>query len=222
VRVVAGLDADVVVVSEAFRADDGRALLAPLEDAGYRVETLDFMYLKDRRSRARVRDAIPSVGMWQLAICSRFPVTATRAVPLGHFPFDAVGTRHALACSIDVGDASLEVVGLHTSSRFYLGASLFHLLGLRRAIDAGTLRADIIAGDFNLWGPPVSAVFRGWRRAVRGPTYPAYRPHSQIDHIVVRDGIEVLGGEVLAATPSDHRPVRARLRTQDRAGARVT
>jgi endonuclease/exonuclease/phosphatase family metal-dependent hydrolase len=53
---------------------------------------------------------------------------------------------------------------------------------------------------------------QGWDRPVRGRTYPSHRPHSQIDHVLVRGGIESIEGEVLAATPSDHRPVRARLR----------
>jgi hypothetical protein len=34
----------------------------------------------------------------------------------------------------------------------------------------------------------------------------------------VRDGVEIVSGEVLAATPSDHRPVRARLRVIDGPG----
>ena len=75
---------------------------------------------------------------------------------------------------------------------------------------------QILAGDFNFWGPPVGVVMRGWKRPVRGRTYPARRPHSQIDHVLVRGGIEVLGGEVLAETPSDHRPIRARLRLPER------
>ena len=73
----------------------------------------------------------------------------------------------------------------------------------------------MVAGDCNLWGPGVVSVFPGWRRAVRGRTYPAPRPHSQIDHVLVRDDVEIVSGEVLAATPSDHRPVRARLRAED-------
>jgi endonuclease/exonuclease/phosphatase family metal-dependent hydrolase len=52
----------------------------------------------------------------------------------------------------------------------------------------------------------------GWRRAVVGRTYPSHRPHSQIDHILVNEKIEVLSGEVLPACGSDHRPVCARLR----------
>jgi len=51
-----------------------------------------------------------------------------------------------------------------------------------------------------------------WQRAVRGRTFSSRRPHSQIDHVLVRGGIEVVDGEVLADTPSDHLPIRARLR----------
>jgi endonuclease/exonuclease/phosphatase family metal-dependent hydrolase len=58
----------------------------------------------------------------------------------------------------------------------------------------------------------VVAVLPGWRRAVFGRSWPAHRPHSQIDHVLVRDDVTVLSGEVLGATPSDHRPIRARLR----------
>jgi endonuclease/exonuclease/phosphatase family metal-dependent hydrolase len=51
---------------------------------------------------------------------------------------------------------------------------------------------------------------------VRGRTWPASRPHSQIDHILLRtnDGIEVVDHQVLPEVGSDHRPVRARLRVR--------
>jgi endonuclease/exonuclease/phosphatase family metal-dependent hydrolase len=55
-------------------------------------------------------------------------------------------------------------------------------------------------------------MLRGWRRAVRGRTFTSRTPHSQIDHILVSRPIEVLSGEVLAPTLSDHRPIRTRLR----------
>ena len=47
--------------------------------------------------------------------------------------------------------------------------------------------------------PPCESFLPGWRRAVRGRTWPAGRPHSQIDHILVRaaDGTEVADSEVL-------------------------
>jgi endonuclease/exonuclease/phosphatase (EEP) superfamily protein YafD len=77
-------------------------------------------------------------------------------------------------------------------------------------------RPGIVAGDCNFWGPGVQAFFPGWVRTVRGRTWPASRPHSQIDHILVRrgDGTEVARSEVLPAVGSDHRPVRATLRVQ--------
>ena len=59
----------------------------------------------------------------------------------------------------------------------------------------------------NMWGPPASSFFRGWRRAVIGRTWPAHRPHSQLDHVLVTPAIEVVDARVADATGSDHRPV---------------
>jgi endonuclease/exonuclease/phosphatase family metal-dependent hydrolase len=47
---------------------------------------------------------------------------------------------------------------------------------------------------------------------VRGRTWPAHRPHSQIDHVLVRDDVEVVDAAVLDEVASDHRPVRVTLR----------
>ena len=68
-----------------------------------------------------------------------------------------------------------------------------------------------VAGDCNFWGPGVRTFLPGWRRAVLGRTWPASRPHSQIDHILVRPEIGVVNSEVLGDVGSDHRPVRATL-----------
>jgi endonuclease/exonuclease/phosphatase family metal-dependent hydrolase len=51
----------------------------------------------------------------------------------------------------------------------------------------------------------------GWNRAVIGRTWPAWRPHSQIDHILVRGALRGGGGRVLPDAGSDHRPVRVDL-----------
>jgi endonuclease/exonuclease/phosphatase family metal-dependent hydrolase len=55
-------------------------------------------------------------------------------------------------------------------------------------------------------------MFPGWRRTVRGATYPSHRPHSQIDHVLVNDHLECVEAEVADDRQSDHRPVRVRLR----------
>jgi endonuclease/exonuclease/phosphatase (EEP) superfamily protein YafD len=85
-----------------------------------------------------------------------------------------------------------------------------HLAHLRGQLPRGP-EPTIVAGDFNLWGPPVVTILHGWRRTVRGRTYPAHRPHSQIDHILVNRAVRCVAAEVLPAYGSDHRAVRARL-----------
>ena len=206
---VRGFDADVVVVCEAWREHDGRGLLDELETEGYRVETIEFATLEI--SGARPQAATPGEGHWELAICSRLPITAHRTLPIGRIGRDPAGARAALACTVEVGGAPLDIVGVHVSSKLWKLAPLRQLRRLRPQLPPRG-RAAVVAGDFNLWGPGVVATLPHWRRAVRGRTYPAPRPHSQIDHVLVRDGVDIVAGEVLAATPSDHRPVRARLR----------
>jgi len=207
-RVVRSFGADLVVIPEAWRDEDGVGTLDALRDDGYHVDSIELMRLELRPRKRSGRTTVPRGGAWELAICSRFPVLARRLIPMGIVSGDHPGFRHALALTVDIDGTPVEVIGLHTSSKVWRLAPLRHLLTLRRGLGAGG--PQILAGDFNFWGPPIG--MRGWERPVRGPTFPARRPHSQIDHVLVRGGIQALGGEVLGATPSDHRPIRARLR----------
>jgi endonuclease/exonuclease/phosphatase family metal-dependent hydrolase len=209
-QIVRGFDADLVVVPEAFRCEDGTAVLDGLVDDGYRIETVALMDLANRHDHNL--DTVPRSGVWELAICSRLPVLDRREIPIGTLKSDPPGPRNALALRVDAGGTAVEIVGLHTSSKVWRLAPVRHLLALRNQLTVGG--PQIIAGDFNFWGPPIGLIFRGWKRPVRGRTYPARRPHSQIDHVLVRGGVDALGGEVLPATPSDHLPIRARLRVQ--------
>ncbi len=211
---VAGLvrsfDADIVAVAESWRDDDGRGILDPLRDDGYQVEHVEQMPLVLRHDRNGVRDAAPRAGIWEMAVCTRFPVLSRREISLDAQRSGPVCSRLALSVTVDVGGTPVEVIALHTSSKVWRLAPVRHLLNAKRQLTKDT--PQILAGDFNFWGPPVAMLMPGWDRPVRGRTYPSHRPHSQIDHVLVRGGIESLEGEVLAATPSDHRPVRARLR----------
>jgi endonuclease/exonuclease/phosphatase family metal-dependent hydrolase len=216
-RVVRGFDTDVVVVLESWRGPDGRGLLDDLTNDGYRIETIEFTTMMISVRRARY--SVPGEGRWELAICSRLPVHARRVLPIGLIPGDPAGPRSALECTIDVGGVAVDIVGVHTSSRLWQLAPVRQLRALRPQLP-GRDRTAVIAGDCNLWGPPVEALLPGWHRAVRGRTYPGHRPHSQIDHVLVRDDVSVVWGEVLAANPSDHRPVRVRLRVDAEAQTR--
>jgi len=74
-----------------------------------------------------------------------------------------------------------------------------------------------VMGDFNCGArsDPVSAfceVTGGGLPTVTPPTYPAWRPRQDLDHIIIGGGATVEHYEVEPATFSDHLPVTARLR----------
>jgi endonuclease/exonuclease/phosphatase family metal-dependent hydrolase len=140
-----------------------------------------------------------------LAVLSRIPAIAEGPLPLGTVINDHTPERGGLHVLLDVGGTEVDLVGVHLTSRLPYGPPI-QLRRLRRQLpDAG--RPAIVAGDCNFWGPGVT-------RTVRGRTWPSSRPHSQIDHILVRagHGVTVLDSAVLPAVGSDHRPVRATLR----------
>ena len=117
--------------------------------------------------------------------------------------------RAAVVADITVDGTPLSVVGTHMS-HLHMGSHR-HWLALRRLLATDARPDAVLSGDMNLWGPPVRAFLPEWHRAVKGRTWPAWHPHSQIDHILVRGALRVCSGEVLPAVGSDHRPVRAEL-----------
>jgi endonuclease/exonuclease/phosphatase family metal-dependent hydrolase len=101
----------------------------------------------------------------------------------------------------------LSVVGTHMSH--LLMGSHRHYAAMKDLLRTEARPDAALLGDMNLWGPPVRAFLPEWHRAVHGRTWPAWNPHSQIDHILVRGALRVVSGEVLPDAGSDHRPVRA-------------
>jgi endonuclease/exonuclease/phosphatase family metal-dependent hydrolase len=173
------------------------------------------IYLDQHRPMSRAIARSPrfleaSPGRWGIAVLSRLPVVDRREVDLGRLRRDRA-RRGALLVRIDVGGGrTLTVVGTHMTHLSYGSPLQFTRLRRRLAplVDDGPA---VLVGDMNLWGPPVAAMMPGWRRVVRGKTWPAWRPHSQVDHILARGPVRVLGNEVLPMAGSDHRPVRAHL-----------
>jgi len=210
--VLRGIDADVVVLQESWTPDGGVAAVRRVgESTGAEVFELRF-----GRSRLDPWPHVPrdgsGLGEVGLAVLSRIPAEAQGRLPVGTVLSDPTPERGGLHVVLDVGGTKVDLIDVHLSSRLPYGPPI----QLRRL--AAQLpppgRPGIVAGDCNFWGPGVQSFLPGWRRAVRGRTWPAGRPHSQIDHILVRaaDGTEVLRGEVLPPLGSDHRAVRATLR----------
>jgi endonuclease/exonuclease/phosphatase family metal-dependent hydrolase len=212
--VLLGIDADVLVVQESWTPDDGTAAVRRVAAAsGAELFELPFGRATLDPWPHILRDG-SGYGDVGLAILTRIPAEAQGRLSLGTVPNDPTPERGALHVVLDVGGTKVDLVGVHLTSRLPYGPPL----QLRRL--AAQLpppgRPGIVAGDCNLWGPGVQSFLPGWRRTVRGRTWPAGRPHSQIDHILARaaDGTEALHGEVLPPLGSDHRAVRATLRVQ--------
>lgn len=216
------LDPDVLVLQEAWRPARGRAVVDDLAAALGAVP--HELPLASDTNPARPRGLRPPAGApgtCGLAVLSRLPVLARTDVDLGHAPGDVIRRRHGLCVTIrppggSPDAAPVTVAAVHASHRLW--GSLPQLRRLDAALKTIAAGPSVIAGDCNMWGTVIAPVLRHRRRAVRGATWPAGRPHSQIDHIWISDGFEVLDGGVGPATGSDHRPVWARLRVRAGAG----
>jgi endonuclease/exonuclease/phosphatase family metal-dependent hydrolase len=204
------LEADVMVLPESFRPDAGDGMLEGFAAAGYQVETVPIARFESWHSSTMGRGWRPGPGIWCLAIASRFPVLERRELSMGRVFKDPARERMALQVDLDVGGRRVQLVGLHTSSKLYFAGPVTHLRTLRASLP-NTSEPAIVAGDFNLWGPGVVRLLPGWRRAVMGRTWPAHRPHSQIDHVLMNAAVECVESEVLPRFGSDHRAVKVRL-----------
>ncbi|HRW37079.1 MAG: endonuclease/exonuclease/phosphatase family protein [Acidimicrobiales bacterium] len=204
-----GFDTDVVCLQELWIGDDQPDRLDELaRELGYDVleQPMAPSFLRPRPEiTARPDEAH---GTWGIALLTRRPIRRWRVVDLGRMVerWD-VAHRRALVAELDVDGVPIVVATVHLSFSPLNAAG--QLRRLRGALPPG--RASIVVGDCNLWGPPAAALLGGHRRAVRGRTWPARRPHSQLDHILVSPEIEVRAAAVGDPIGSDHLPVQARL-----------
>lgn len=204
------LDADVLVLPEAWRPHGRTALIDELADRT--GATLHDVVAMTDTNHARPRHLRPPSGppgTCGLAMLSRVPVRSFTTIPLPQSARDVIHRRHAIVAEIPFGDTVIAIAGIHASHR--LRGSLPQL----RAVDRELRTRDmpsIIAGDCNMWGPPLALAMPERRRAVRGRTWPAWRPHSQIDHIWIDDAFDVVDARIGPAVGSDHRAVRATVR----------
>jgi endonuclease/exonuclease/phosphatase family metal-dependent hydrolase len=231
------LDTDVLVLQEVWQpVGPGGGAERVAGELGYQAVTLDLARVwriddapaASRRHR-RGRHSLPALrfgppdgwrapspgaagalyrpGNWQVAVLSRLPLLSSETIDLGTLARDPA-RRGAIVTRLDIGGGELAVVGTHLSHVTH--GSILQLLRLRRRLP-GRRVAAAFAGDMNLWGPPLSAMLPGWRRAVRGRTWPARFPLAQLDHILVTPVVEVTSAEIVALRGSDHRAVRVSL-----------
>jgi endonuclease/exonuclease/phosphatase family metal-dependent hydrolase len=182
--------------ARAVWADRNRALfLDGLRPVSARVQSLERWKEAER-------------GTFGMAVLVRpeLPIEATRTVPMSVLRADRV-RRAALVVDVTVDGTPISVAGTHMSHLLF--GSHRNWAELRKQLHTEARPDAVLAGDMNSWGPLLHIFMRGWQRAVIGATWPSWRPHSQIDHILVRGALRPVGGRVLPDAGSDHRPVRA-------------
>jgi endonuclease/exonuclease/phosphatase family metal-dependent hydrolase len=149
-------------------------------------------------------------GSWGIAVLTRrgMTVDGTRILHLPRLARDRV-RRAAIVVDLTVKGHPISVIGTHMSHLQF--GSHRHYAALKERLGTEARPDAVLLGDMNLWGPPVRIFLPRWHRAVKGKTWPAGNPHSQIDHILVRGGLKIVSGQVWPDGGSDHRPVRAEL-----------
>ena len=228
------LDADVLILQEAWTPEDGTPGTAALiaSRLGYQVvgeaplasariyaphptdsprwgpsfgQIRKTLQLDDERWKvpAGSRDRASEHGQWGVAVLARVACRDPQVLELGKLRRDPA-RRAVVRCTTDLGGRDLIIHGTHMSHISHLSPAQYRRLArLLPPLDQPAL----LAGDMNMWGPPASSFFSGWRRAVIGRTWPAHRPHSQLDHILITPALTVVHAEVAPSSGSDHRPV---------------
>jgi endonuclease/exonuclease/phosphatase family metal-dependent hydrolase len=232
------LDADVLVLQEAWTPDDGSAGTAALVATSLGYHVVSEAYLARARLYAPIATATtrwgPSVGQvrktlrldqerwkvpaghrdrtyqhgrWGVSVLARVVCGDAEVLELGKLRRDGA-SRAVVRCTTDLDGRRLVVHGTHMSHITHLSPTQYRRLArLLPPLDTPA----VLAGDMNMWGPPASSFFSGWRRAVIGRTWPSHRPHSQLDHILVTPSVQVVDARVATSSGSDHRPVVATL-----------
>ncbi|HET6951108.1 MAG TPA: endonuclease/exonuclease/phosphatase family protein [Acidimicrobiales bacterium] len=207
------VDTDVLVLQEGWVPDEGDSDIEAVATAlGYAVAgTFPVARVaRDDQLRLVARVGPAGDGDWVVAVLSRLPVRDAAVVRVGpQLPRDP-GQRAVVRAVVDVDGAPFTVAGTHMP---LLKDPVWRLAPAIRAALPGPDEPGAFAGDMNMWGWCVERLAgRGWRRAVRGRSYPSHRPHSQTDHILVTRVVEVVTAEIVPQVLSDHRPARTCLR----------
>lgn len=235
VEAVKSLEADVVVLQEVFSPLEGpsqgeeiasrlgfecadlplaraRRTRGPLPAPDEHAWEPSRPYARSRRAlqvggcltRAPKRPELYEDGSWGLALLTKERPTKWNAVSFGRLRRD-VTSRAAIVAELADG---LVVVGTHMAHATH--GSLLHLLRLRDALPRRE-RPAVLAGDMNFWGPPLELLLPGWRRGVKGKTWPAWRPRHQLDHIFLSKAVSSGAGGPVRVGNSDHLPIRAEI-----------
>lgn len=158
------------------------------------------------RSTSAERTMPASTGVWATTLLSRIPIRHHEFLPLPVLRAD-IATRSAIIARLELaGSEAVSVIAVHLGHLTHGSPRQMRVLRRRALQEPGIV---IVVGDLNCWGPPLRVFLRGLYDIVSGPTWPAWRPHSRIDHILTNGPSRVIDSRVLDDAGSDHLPIRA-------------
>jgi endonuclease/exonuclease/phosphatase family metal-dependent hydrolase len=205
--VIAGLDADVVLLQEVGdhvkrqptvnQAHDLAEACAMTYAVGYTMPTGPWGY----GNVVLTRRPIAGVHRFDLSVARREP-------------------RGCLRVDVRVGDGLVSVIALHLGLRFReRRVQIATLLGERGALDGLDGGPVVVGGDFNDFPPGACRALQrcfvdaGLAARDRRPTFPSRLPIIRLDRIYARGPLSLSGYEVIrsreARQASDHLPVVA-------------
>jgi hypothetical protein len=159
---------------------------------------------RQARTTREVPSTSTSSGSWATSLLVRLPVLHSESVDLPLLHGDPA-RRKAIVATLEAGGRTpLTVIGVHLGHLTQGSPRQMRALARHVATLPGP---TLLVGDLNCWGPPLRILLHGLHDAVKGPTWPAWRPHS-IDHILVSDASLVASSAVLPDAGSDHLPIR--------------
>jgi endonuclease/exonuclease/phosphatase family metal-dependent hydrolase len=165
---------------------------------------------------AATEEEQPGSASYGVALLSRYPVVSWRVVRLPPLrasapmwsrlpgrPFLARDEpRVAVAAVLDGPFGQFTVCNTHLS--FIPGWNAVQLRRLVRSL-TGTREPLALIGDLNMERRPATLI-SGMQPIASAATFPADRPRRQIDHVLVRGGLQATGpAEAVRLPLSDHR-----------------
>jgi endonuclease/exonuclease/phosphatase family metal-dependent hydrolase len=205
------LQADIVVLQETWRPEDSRddPVDAAAAALGYRAVQHALISGTTFHSLGMPGTRPHASGVLGLAILTRLAVTSEQTIDLGLTSGDIVRRAAQVVTVATRGGGSLRIANTHLTYKAHVSPVQLRRLARRLS---GHRHPTVIVGDLNMvW--PMTLTAPGYRRAVRGSTWPAHRPFAQLDHILIDGRLACGGGDVLDPLGSDHLPIRARLHT---------
>ena len=157
----------------------------------------------------------PDAAAYGIALLSRYPVHGWRVVRLAPVPTPVPmrfsgrrwpelvrdEPRVAVVADVESPEGMVTVANTHLSFiEWWNGRQLRHLMA---DVSDETVPL-VLMGDLNM-GPDRATRITGLQSAVALPTFPADAPTQQIDHVLVRGGVQADNGEAVRLPVSDHR-----------------